>query len=212
MSSYEDVRIPAAICGRHGKCRQKWRRIVRRAVKVGSWDQVRETTSWVDPSDAPGLLVLAGYNPLVEGDNTLVYLIHDELANACYDNKSGCQERGYPMHKAMVLAGLPSFWFCLGMLADVGNVFLECESFRREKKLMAGRILSAMLRWWPEFCRLNDRLHWGPPEYTGWSQWSLQPQKFCARLGVPDKKIDELSMLDPSEAGAALGDLLEKYG
>jgi hypothetical protein len=63
-------------------------------------------------------------------------------------------------------------------------------------------MLAALLRWWPEFLRIESRFQ--PCYGDGWSAWCYAPLKLSFDSGMPKAEVDQLQSLPAKEAGARI--------
>ncbi len=204
--------IPAILCGRHAGVVRQWRRVAKRAVALGSIVEAVADLEFVPIDETPGNLILAGDGgPLVEGENVILYPAVDELLDAVQQSCGEDHARWVPRWDAMVVPALDHFWFALSALAPQGraDAHLYKHPEKAEKSLV---LLRKLVRWWPEFCKLDDRFSEGMALPQNGYRWGRATWGLVRNMGMTDAWIRELQFMDPEEARERFVDLIIDEG
>ena len=200
--------IPASLQGRHGKLKPRWRKIVRKALTLGSWSPALEGESWVNVFDTHGVLKLAGPDTFTAADDDiLLYLPCDLLATCSFELNPSDREASYQMQKRLVLDGFGSFWYALCLLSH--SLWLPKKtSFECEMTDIGRQCLAAFVKYWSVFLALDKRFC-RPSCPLGWPLWALNVQSLSAQAGMPHEQVSDLQR-SPAAAGETLREFLSR--
>lgn len=208
----EQLLVPKALWGRYRNVKPKWIRIVKKALKTGSWDAALEGKEMIRVEDMPGNMILKGPDSFCQGDNLLLYVVGEELMHTAlvgaYNEKRTSQEI---LHRELVLQGMNYFWFALGMLA--GSCIPNKTDYEAEKPQVWRKILEGILNWWPHFCQIDEKIKYsGTPleETESMPTWYFWVLLHYQEIGAPIEEIRKLKPVDPVLAIETLRQWLKK--
>jgi hypothetical protein len=188
--------IPEFLCGRLPTVRRRCRQVIRRAIASRSLRSAVEHEPFIPIEEAPGQLVLAMPDKLVEMEHVLLSPLSNELKEATF-----VQDRvaWYGTLMDLYRSALDEFWFCLTMLGSHGKLMPLSGPDDRRRVRDARGILTKLIRGWPAFCELDDRFtdHLLTPA-TGF-QWGSRVWELLREMGRPDV-IFKLQKVDPEDA------------
>jgi hypothetical protein len=194
--------VPKVLIGKHRDVKSRWRSVVKKAVKSGSWDQALAGAEWVPVDHAPGSIVCQGPSLLIQGEHFLAYLIMDVLCDAA--PKWEYRAEHYATIQRMALSGMDHFWFCLGTLDQHG--LIDSTADPKANAPIQRNLLEKVLRWWPDLCALKDRFSCAgiPMNPILWGAGSIN---WARGAGMPESQADplfELQKNDPLAVGQTL--------
>ena len=199
-ATHSQTLIPSVLHGTYREVVKSWRGIARQAIRDESWGAVLKTLDWIDIRNTTELIILDGPRPWNTGCNVQMYPVVNEFMNELHKSKFISVEVTQKRFRTFYLEAMPSFWFCLALLADPGPVETGGDG-------MSLLILKSLLKWWPDFCQLESRFKGmlfydiTPPL---WKQWSIGPVSLCNKLGWPDEDLDRLKDADSSRAAGEI--------
>ena len=205
-----ELMIPEAMCGKHAQVVRKWKRLAKRAITLGSIEAAVADEAFISVEDAPWNLITRQPGMFVEGENVLLYAVGQQLVGEMYDAAGGNHERFIELGKQLILPSLDNFWFALAYLGDVS--FPPAWQPERDRALMSLTVLKKLIRWWSEFCRLDDRFSEGIGFPGNGYRWGSSTWELARNLGKSDEWIKKLLQVHPEEAFDLLLDLVVAKG
>jgi hypothetical protein len=196
--------IPAFLCGQYAQVKRRFRTMWKRAVKVKSLKDALAGCEWIHIDDAPGELL--NERPWSSHmDHVMLSVIADEHTDLDHlPDRDAWRES----LKQLMWPALDEFWFCLAMaahsitlpLTPVGRAHPLELSIYDELVENARYMLSRILRWWPDFERLQKRFYSGAIKLRPWALWMRGTWDLLRAIGH-EEFISEMRELDMEEAG-----------
>jgi hypothetical protein len=196
--------IPTFLCGSYPQVKGKFRTVWKRAVKLGSVKDALAKSEWIHIDDAPGELLCD--RPFgLQMDHVHLSVIADEHTDL--DNLPD-RDAWRNSLKRLIWPALDEFWFCLAMaahsislpLTPIGGGHPLELSIHDELVENARYMLSRILRWWPDFERLQTRFYNGLHQLRPWSLWTGGTWALLRAIGE-ERFIFDMRELDMEEAG-----------
>lgn len=192
---------------------KQWKRVARKIVKTGSWEAGLEGINVLDFKDVKGDFACDNASKLLFiGENLWINGIFEILSDACADR---WPENGdwSPKSQEFVVSGLNYFWFASAFC--VTGAWLGEFRSALEKRASAKLIIPKLLKWWPILCIFDRRFSHGQKTgdvLRGWPLWAGGLAKSCSDLGVPRQELEQLSKVNPVEAGVLAAAWLQEFG
>jgi hypothetical protein len=204
----EPLLVPVALCGTSSAVKDRWASVVRRAIKTGTWGGAIKTDDMIPIDAAQGDIVLGGPYGVVFGDGVMAFHVVAGLAECCKVAATGTggnlnRELWYEGMKALYEDGLGDFWFCLGILGAGSSWFPLATRYDTEAATVARETLSALVRWWPTFARLEPRFSLGVVA-AWWPAWAHIVQGCAAELGISNERLQKLREVPSRDAGRVI--------
>jgi len=201
--------VPAFLCGQYPEVKRRFRTVWKRAVKLNSLKEALAKSEWIHIDDTPGELLCE--RPWSRHmDHVILSVIADEHTDLDHlPDRDAWRES----LKHLMWPALDEFWFCLAMAAHSISLPLTPISGKPPAAVdlpiydelveNARYMLSRILRWWPDFERLQKRLYSGALELRPWALWMGGTWSLLRAIGH-EKFIFDMRDLDMEEAGFRL--------
>jgi hypothetical protein len=197
--------IPEFLCGKEAVVRRHARRVIRRAIVEGGIPQVMASETFIHIDDAPGQIILDHVEPWLTDDHVLLEPFAEVLLELLRspDDRNGWYERSRRLHWEI----LDEFWACLIMLAESDRMLPIKTRYDNQRPHDCRSVLRKMLKWWPDFCALDDRFYDGMLHPEPGYRWGRATWGLLRGMGQ-EHVISELKELDVEDAGARIREVV----
>jgi hypothetical protein len=151
--------------------------------------------------DTPGQIVLEKPHKLVEMEHVILQPVIDDLCESTYESDRG---DWYVKMKQLVWSGFDEFWFCLAMLASDRFILPIKTPYDGVRVEDCRLLLRKIHRWWPTFCRLEDRFAGNMLDPLPGYRWGRVVWGFLRAIGH-EEVIFRLQKVDAEEGGELIG-------
>jgi hypothetical protein len=199
--------IPEFLCGMYPQVRSKVRALLRKAQRVGNLRQVISESDLVHIDDTPWHIVLDKPRPSFDLDAVIPWPVFNEIWERLPHQDFVVD---YQNVKALIWESLPDFWFSLAVMSGSaplpgrGTRFdpVECEDL--------AIVLRALLRWWPEICRLERRFVMGSMIPMEWPHWGGALWNILNSMDRHDV-VRAVQDADPLDVPHVLGPVISRW-
>ena len=201
--------VPLAMIGTHKNVRQDWRRIIKKAVRSGTWAVVLNDLQFVALSEIDMPILLIGNTHMLLAAEVCIrpYIVIPQLFDTTFEN-SASRDLFYSCFRDLVIGGLDHFWFALAFLGSQ-RALPEKTSFHTVRASDTRRIMLKVLKWWPLLCRLQDRFS-SDIISLPWPHWAMGLLGMWYDAGLEKQLYFRLISVKPIVAGEMLRQSLEE--
>ena len=181
--------IPRILIGDVRTTRSAWRRLVTKAWKAGSWNNILDDLELVPAVRDPGNICLESWKGVPHSKEIVgrVYWVIVLLQQRAMDESRLTKVEAIDRLHSLLLSGMKHFWFTAGMLeSGYGDIFLSAWPRSKSRRELSLAFLQEFIHWLPK-----------------WDTWD--PYRFDTRQHLGGDKSDGLWLLTPTSSACDLG-------
>jgi hypothetical protein len=170
--------LPKIIYGIYSEVNKEVRKAVNRILKGAPLEEVLGSQDWMDTTEAEGLCIMQGPNPLLGGSpHYQIWLPWSQILNASLKEKISLKQE-----QEIFDVSLKYSWSVLGLLAQ-GNQFWLAPPHRHRP------FLDGVIKFWVQYQAVGPRFTTGLN--TGAELWAIPNtlKYVLANIGVPAEKL-----------------------
>jgi hypothetical protein len=195
--------IPEFFCGTRAAVSRNAIRVVRQTISHGSLSSALASKKFCEIEDAPGQIILDQLDRSVTDEHVLLEPFGREFSEQTCSTDRGAW---YELNRKLLWDSLDEFWMCLAVLGDIHLLPIKTP-FDAQRPNDCRYILSKLLNWWPEFCRIEDRFYDGVLQPQPGYRWARSTWDLLYGMGKGEL-IAELKELDAQAAGERMKDVV----
>jgi hypothetical protein len=181
--------IPRILIGDARTTRSAWSKLVTKAWKAGSWNNILDDLELVPAARDPGNICLESWKGVPHSKEIFgrVYWVNGLLQKRAMDVSRLTKVEAIDRLHSLLLSGMKHFWFTAGMLeSGYGDLFLSAWPRSKSRRELSLAFLRKFIHWMPEWdtwdpYRFDISQHLGGDKSDG--LWLLTLDSLARDLG-----------------------------